>query len=179
MQIKWTLLLGVVSAGVLKNAAYELADLAQFVGHKDFEGHRAVVYSAEEAGEWIYDVFTGKKIRPAGRAGSASSSEGSTTASSSSEGTTLASQSPAAPDSKLTIPLRTKKCLNQELGNPESGMCDYHPCGFSNSTSCKEAHFDCCTQKLQDTNGRWECAWAVCKKTTLLLTDYENGGCCS
>lgn len=145
----------------VENAAFDVEYILGLKGNESYQGHRAVGFSKSDNQHFIYDVFSGEKIRPVNR-GEAQSSI-------------------PTPESvnRLTIHIFLKQCLNVELGNPDSGMCDSSGCGFANSSSCNESYFDCCTQKLQDTNGRWECAWAVCKKTTLLLTDYENGGCCA
>lgn len=147
---------------VYNSGAYSLWYVNATQGNEEFEGQRAVVYLPEEQKHFVFDLFSGNQLFPIDRPAP----------------TAILTASGANAVAKA-LSIFEKQCINQEIGNPESGICLYHSCSYGDSKNCSGEYFDCCTASLQDYNGRYMCSNAICKKTSEIWTNYKNGGCCS
>ncbi|CCE85177.1 Piso0_004759 [Millerozyma farinosa CBS 7064] len=147
---------------IFNSGAFDESYARSCKGDSKYQGTRCVAYNPEVGKHFIYDMYTGQKVKEIDRSNPGSGHRIENKSSSSGAQSSLAEN----------------QCLNSKLGNPNSGICDYSSCALAGSGNCTSEYYDCCTNSLQDYNGRQECSQAICKKTDSLLLNYVDGGCC-
>lgn len=147
---------------IFSSGAFDESYARLFEGDPKYQGARCVAYNPDTNKHFVYDMYTGAKVKEIERPNPGS---GHRIENKSSNSGTQASPTEV-------------QCLNSKLGNPSSGICNYSGCEIAGSGNCTSDYYDCCNNSLQDYNGRQECSQAICKKTGSLLLSYKDGGCC-